>query len=228
MTAEQMFEEIRGLAAQARNAHVRALLLSFLDDPELRSGFLRAPAAKSIHHAFAGGLCEHTLSVLQLGWRVCDHYPQLDRDLVTAGCILHDIGKAREISPEPGFEYTDEGKLVGHLVLTCQLVREKAARIADFPRELEWRVTHLVVAHHGRHEYGSPREPATLEAMVVHALDELDTRMSSFGQLFAAAPPGARWTDRKNLYGRQLLVAAAPAGDDRRFTGPGLYREGES
>ncbi|HEY6911862.1 MAG TPA: HD domain-containing protein [Myxococcales bacterium] len=226
MTVEAMFDEIRSLAAQAKNHQVRALLFSFLDDPALKPSFLRAPAAKSIHHAFAGGLCEHTLSVLQLGWRVCDHYPQLDRDLVTAGCILHDIGKAREISPEPGFEYTDEGKLVGHLVLTCQLIREKAALIPDFPRELEFRLTHLVVAHHGRFEYGSPREPAMLEAMVVHALDELDTRVSSFGQLFAAAPPGSQWTDRKNLYGRQLLVPPPPADDDRRFTGPGVYRSG--
>src|SRR3954471_11427006 len=228
MDIDALFVQIKGLVAQVRDPHVRALLDAFLDDPQLAPAFKVAPAAKGIHHAWIGGLIEHTLSVMQLGWRICDHYPGLDRDLVTAGALLHDIGKAREISSQPGFEYTDEGKLVGHLVLTCQLIREKAARIADFPRELEWRVTHLVVAHHGRHEYGSPREPATLEAMVVHALDELDTRMSSFGQLFAAAPPGARWTDRKNLYGRQLLVPAAPAGDDRRFTGPGLYREGES
>jgi 3'-5' exoribonuclease len=225
MTAAAMLEQIRALCAQVRNAQVRALLFAFLDDEPLVSAFLRAPAAKSIHHAFVGGLCEHTLSVLQLGWRVCDHYPQLDRDLVTAGCLLHDIGKAREISPDPGFEYTDEGKLVGHLVLTCQLIREKASRIPDFPSELEWRITHLVAAHHGRHEYGSPKEPATLEAMVLHAVDELDTRVSSFGQLFAQAE--GRWTDRKNLYGRQLLVPPAPAADDRRFPGPGLYREGK-
>jgi 3'-5' exoribonuclease len=225
-SAEANFGEIRSLVEQVKNGWVRSLLLAFLDDEELGPAFLRAPAAKSIHHAFEGGLCEHTLSVLQLGWRICDHYPQLDRDLVTAGCVLHDIGKAREISPEPGFEYTDEGKLVGHLIVTCQLIREKASRIADFPRELEWRLTHLVAAHHGRYEYGSPKEPATLEAMVVHALDELDTRMSSFAQLFAAAPPDSRWTDRKNLYGRQLLIAEPARRDDRQFTGPGVYRAG--
>jgi 3'-5' exoribonuclease len=225
MTVEAMLEQIRALCAQVGNAQVRALVFGFLDDAALVAAFLRAPAAKSIHHAFPGGLCEHTLSVLQLGWRVCDHYPQLDRDLLTAGCLLHDIGKAREISPEPGFEYTDEGKLVGHLVLTCQLIREKASRIPDFPRELEWRITHLVAAHHGRHEYGSPKEPATLEAMVVHALDELDTRVSSFGQLFAQAE--GPWTDRRNIYGRQLLVPPLPAEDERRFAGPGLYREGK-
>ncbi len=225
-SAEANFGEIRSLVGQVKNGWVRSLLLAFLDDEELGPAFLRAPAAKSIHHAFEGGLCEHTLSVLQLGWRVCDHYPQLDRDLVTAGCVLHDIGKAREISPEPGFEYTDEGRLVGHLVVTCQMIREKASRIPDFPRELEWRLTHMVAAHHGRHEYGSPKEPATLEAMVVYALDELDTRMSSFAQLFAAAPPDNGWTDRKNLYGRQLLIAPPAAHDERRFTAPGLYRAG--
>jgi 3'-5' exoribonuclease len=218
------FAQIRALVSQVKDPHVRALLDAFLDDPELQAGFLRAPAATRIHHAWPGGLCEHTLSVLQLGWRICDHYPQLDRDLVTAGCLLHDIGKAREISSEPGFEYTEEGRLVGHLLLTCQLIREKAARIPGFPRELEWRITHLVAAHHGKREYGSPKEPVTLEATVVHALDELDTRMSSFAQLFAEAAPGSAWTDRKNLYGRALLVPSEPAADDRRFTGPGLYR----
>jgi len=187
LDTDAMFAQIRGLVAQVKRPHVRALLEAFLDDPQLAAAFRVAPAAKGIHHAWIGGLCEHTLSVLQLGWRICDHYPQLDRDLVTAGALLHDIGKAREISSEPGFEYTDEGKLVGHLVLTCQLIREKAARIEAFPKDLEWRITHLVVAHHGRHEYGSPKEPVTLEAMVVHALDELDTRVASFGQLMAQA-----------------------------------------
>src|SRR5438874_10518621 len=224
-SAEENFARIRELCMEIREPHLRALLLAFLDDAELAPAFLKAPAAARIHHAHEGGLCEHTRSVMELGWRVCDHYPQLDRDLVTAGCLLHDFGKAREISPEPGFEYTDEGKLVGHLILTCQLVREKAARIPGFPRELEWRVTHLIAAHHGRHEYGSPKEPATLEAMVVHAVDELDTRTSSFAQLFAAAE--GPWTDRKNLYGRQLLVPAAPVEDDRRLDGAGLYREVE-
>lgn len=225
MDSEALFAQIKALVAQVRNPHVRALLDAFLDDPQLAPGFKVAPAAKGIHHAWLGGLIEHTLSVMQLGWRICDHYPALDRDLVTAGALLHDIGKAREISSQPGFEYTDEGKLVGHLVLTCQLIREKAAQIPGFPQDLEWRLTHLVVAHHGRQEYGSPREPVTLEAMVVHALDELDTRVASFSQLMADAPPESRWTENKNIYRRALLKAEKPVPDDRRLTGPGLYRE---
>jgi 3'-5' exoribonuclease len=218
------FAQIRALVSQVKSPHLRSLLDSFLDDPALGPAFSRAPAATRIHHAYLGGLCEHTLSVLQLGWRICDHYPQLDRDLITAGCLLHDFGKVREISPEPGFDYTDEGRLVGHLLTTCQLIREKAARIPGFPRELEWRITHLVAAHHGRREYGSPKEPATLEAMVVHALDDLDSQMSAFALLFAGAGASS-WTDRKNQFGRALLVAPKVIPDERRFTGPGLYRE---
>ncbi|HEX4383205.1 MAG TPA: HD domain-containing protein [Myxococcales bacterium] len=218
------FAQIRALVSQVKSPHVRALLDAFLDDPELQPAFLKAPAAMRIHHAYLGGLCEHTLSVLQLGWRICDHYPQLDRDLITAGCLLHDFGKVRELSPEPGGGYTDEGRLVGHIVTTCQLVREKAAGIEGFPRELEWRITHLIAAHHGRREYGSPKEPVTLEAMVVHALDDLDSQMSAFALLFQAAEAGAAWTDRKNQYGRALAVAQPAGTDDRRFGGQGLYR----
>src|SRR5215831_3519951 len=98
----ETFDHIREIVSQVRDPHVRALLVAFLDDPELQPGFLKAPAATRIHHAFVGGLCEHTLSVMRLGVLACDHYPSLDRDLVIAGCLLHDFGKSREISPEPG------------------------------------------------------------------------------------------------------------------------------
>src|ERR1700694_5464002 len=205
MTAEAIFEQIRALCAPVRSPHVRALLFSFLADRELVPGFLKAPAAKSIHHAFLGGLCEHTLSVLQLGWRICDHYPQLDRDLVTAGCLPQHIGKTRDLTYERGFDYSDEGRLVGHLVMTCQWIHERVQRIPDFPRELEWHLVHLVAAHHGKLESGSPKVPHTLEAMVVHALDELDSRVSSFGLLFEKARGDAPWTEYQRLYDRSLF-----------------------
>ena len=229
---DQMFAEVRALVDAVRQPQLRELLLGLLDDPEIGPAFRKAPAAKGIHHPFAGGLCEHTLSVLQLGWRVCDHYPQLDRDLVTAGCLLHDLGKTRELAAaDGGFDYTDEGRLVGHLVVATQWIHERAARIAGFPRELEWHLVHLVAAHHGKLEYGSPKEPATLEAMVVHAVDELDSRVSSFGLLFEKAE-GA-WTDRRNIYGARLFKGPSwngtePGPDERRMTGPGLYRSPRS
>lgn len=227
--ADELFAQVRALVERVKDGHIRALLLGFLDDPEIGPAFRRAPAAKGVHHPFLGGLCEHTLSVLQLGWRVCDHYPQLDRDLVTAGCLLHDIGKVRELTYERGFDYSDEGRLVGHLVMTCQWIHERAQRIPGFPRELEWHLVHLVAAHHGKLEFGSPKVPHTLEAMVVHALDELDSRMSSFSLLFEKARTDSPWTEYQRLYDRSLFKGPSWNGqplahDERRLDGPSMYR----
>jgi 3'-5' exoribonuclease len=227
--ADLLFAQVRALVVQVRSPHIRELLLGFLDDPEIGPAFKRAPAAKGVHHPFLGGLCEHTLSVLQLGWRICDHYPQLDRDLVTAGCLLHDIGKTRELTYERGFDYSDEGRLVGHLVMTCQWIHERVQHIPDFPRELEWHLVHLVAAHHGKLEFGSPKVPHTLEAMVVHALDELDSRVSSFGLLFEKAQGESSWTDYQRLYDRSLFKGPSWDGqplphDARRLDGPSVYR----
>jgi 3'-5' exoribonuclease len=227
--ADALFAQVRALVVQVRSPHIRELLLGFLDDPDIGPAFKRAPAAKGVHHPFLGGLCEHTLSVLQLGWRICDHYPQLDRDLVTAGCLLHDIGKTRELTYERGFDYSDEGRLVGHLVMTCQWIHERVQRIPDFPRELEWHLVHLVAAHHGKLEFGSPKVPHTLEAMVVHALDELDSRVSSFGLLFEKAHGDSSWTEYQRLYDRSLFKGPSWDGqplphDARRLDGPSVYR----
>ena len=193
---DDLFAQVRRFCAEVRDGHVRELLLGLLDDPDLGPAFRLAPAAKSIHHAWTGGLCEHTLSVLQLAWRVCDHYPQLDRDLVTAGCLLHDFGKVRELTCDgDAFAYTDEGRLVGHIVLACQLIHERARTIAEFPRDLEMHLVHLVAAHHGALEHGSPKEPQTLEALVVHALDELDSRMAAFGAIFSRDAAAGNFTE---------------------------------
>jgi 3'-5' exoribonuclease len=227
--ADALFAQVRALVVQVKDPHIRALLLDFLDDPEIGPAFRRAPAAKGVHHPFLGGLCEHTLSVLQLGWRICDHYPQLDRDLITAGCLLHDIGKTRELTWQAGFDYSDEGRLVGHLVMTCQWIHERTLRIEGFPRELEWHLVHLVAAHHGQLEYGSPKVPHTLEAMVVHALDELDSRINSFGLLFARDRSEGGWTEYQRLYERALFKGPSWNGkplpaDERRLEGPSVYR----
>ena len=225
---QQMFAEVRRLVELTRSPFVKELLLGFLDDPQIGPALLVAPAAKSVHHAFVSGLLEHTLSVLQLGWRICDHYPQLDRDLVTAGCLLHDLGKTVELRASAGIEYTPQGRLVGHLLLTCQWIHERARRIPGFPEELEWHLVHLVAAHHGQLEHGSPKEPSTLEAVVVHALDELDSRLNSFGLLFARDRSDGPWTDFSRLYDRPLFKGPSWDGkplppDARRFRGPGLY-----
>jgi len=213
--APRAVAQIRELVERVGDPHVKALLLAFLDDPLVAQRLPSAPAAKGIHHAQRGGLAEHILSVMRLGHRVAEHYPVLDRDLVTAGALLHDIGKLQELAWDGGnTRYTDEGRLVGHLVLTAQAIREKAARIPGFPPLLEAHVTHLVLAHHGHLEYGSPKVPMTLEAYVVHAIDSLDSRIDSWLDLMAR-DPGETWTEQTKLYERHLWKGPAPTARGR-------------
>jgi 3'-5' exoribonuclease len=191
------------------------LLLAFLDDTVVAERLPVAPAAKGIHHAHRGGLAEHILSVLRLGNRVADHYPVLDRDLIAAGALLHDIGKVVELAWDGGnTRYTDEGRLVGHLVLTAQAIRQKAAVIEGFPPLLEAHITHLVLAHHGQLEYGSPKTPMTLEALVVHSIDTLDSRIASWLDLMAR-DPGTTWTEQTKLYDRHLWKGPLPTARGR-------------
>jgi len=207
--------QIRELVERETDPHVKALLLAFLDDPLVAQRLPLAPAAKGIHPAHRGGLAEHILSVMRLGQRVADHYPMLDRDLVTAGALLHDIGKCQELAWEGGnTRYTDEGRLVGHIVMTAQAIREKAARIPGFPPLLEAHITHGVLAHHGQLEYGSPKVPMTLEAYVVHAIDSLDSRIDSWLDLMAH-DPGETWTEQTKLYERHLWKGPAPTARGR-------------
>jgi 3'-5' exoribonuclease len=207
--------QIRELVERVTDPHVKTLLLSFLDDPVVAQRLPLAPAAKGIHHAHRGGLAEHILSVMRLGQRVADHYPMLDRDLVTAGALLHDIGKVQELAWEGGnTRYTDEGRLVGHIVMTAQAIRDKAAGIPGFPPLLEAHITHGVLAHHGQLEYGSPKVPMTLEAYVVHAIDSLDSRIDSWLDLMAH-DPGETWTEQTKLYERHLWKGPAPTARGR-------------
>ncbi|KFA94316.1 HD domain-containing protein [Archangium violaceum] len=202
--------QIRELITERVNdPNVKALLLAFLDDAQIAAGLPHAPAAKGIHHAYRGGLADHLLSVMRLTLRVADHYPMADRDLLLAGAFLHDVMKVAEISPDKGFEYTDEGKLVGHLVMTAQKIREKTLAIPNFPPLLEQHLTHLVLSHHGRLEYGSPKLPMTIEAHIVHALDSLDSRIASWVEAMQR-DPNDKWTENLKLYDRQLWKGPAP------------------
>lgn len=203
--------QIRELVGRVHDNHVRALLSAILDEDDIARGLSSAPAAKGVHHAYKGGLAEHILSVMKLAHRIADHYPMADRDLLIAGALLHDIYKVKEIVPDKGggFEYSDEGRLVGHLVMAAQKIHEKASAISGFPTALEHHLTHLVLAHHGQLEWGSPKEPMTLEALLVHLIDTVDSRVASWLEIMER-DPGERWTDSKNLYGRHLWKAAPP------------------
>lgn len=170
---------IRELAASIADPWISRLVGSFLGDDELAAAFAAAPAAKINHHAYVGGLAEHTLSVMRLCAAAADHYGDLDRDLLIAGAFFHDIGKTVEIAVEPGFPYTEEGTLLGHIPLGYAMVRERIAAIDGFPREIAVDLGHLVLSHQGELEWGSPVQPRTAEALVLHFVDNLDSKVAT-------------------------------------------------
>lgn len=224
-----LVQQLRGELSRVGDPHVRSLLLSFVDDPEIGPRLRRAPAAKEIHHAYPGGLAEHMLSCVRLAQRLADHYPMVDRDLLVAGAFLHDLGKVAELSYDKGGTgYTDEGRLVGHLVMTAQWIHERARTLPGFPKELELHLTHIVLAHHGRLEYGSPKLPMTLEAFLVHELDEIDSRVNSWLGHMARAP-GDRWAEPTKGYESLVWKAATPTEEGKR-RGPAwrAFRKGKA
>jgi len=181
---EQMFGQLVHILRQIQNPHMQKLVEAFLADAPLMERFKKAPAAIALHHAYLGGLLEHTLSVLELGCLILPKYPALDADLVLAGLFLHDIGKTTEIGFDISFKYTDEGRLVGHLVKGALLIQEKVQQLnlkhpsAPFPEVLADTLEHIIVSHHGTREFGCPVLPATPEAFVVHYLDNLDSKIA--------------------------------------------------
>ncbi|OQX07785.1 MAG: hypothetical protein BWK76_24400, partial [Desulfobulbaceae bacterium A2] len=215
--AEEMEAELQGLLRSFARPELRRLMRRIFADEEIGPLFRRAPAAKKMHHAYRGGLLEHTLSLARLADRVAGHYPRLDRDLLLAGALLHDLGKVRELVDENGvFDYSDSGRLVGHLVQGAGMVRDAAARISDFPPALLDQLLHLILSHHGRYEYGAPCLPMTPEALVLHYLDDIDAKMQYIDNLAARlSGPGPHWTDYQRPLERRLFLrgpeAAPPA-----------------
>lgn len=175
--AEEMFGELNATIAAIGNPHLRALLEAIAGDEEIAKKFKRAPAAKTIHHAWLGGLLEHVLSLCQLVKLVAPHYPHLDQDLVMTGAILHDIGKIEELTYDRTFGYSDPGQLLGHIVIGSRLIDEKARQVPGFPPRLKMLLDHLILSHHGELEYGSPKVPLLGEALLLHHLDNLDSKI---------------------------------------------------
>lgn len=172
-----MWEEMRGYVNAIGNPHIRLLLNVILDDPEIGRRFRIAPAAKQIHHAFLSGLLEHVLSLCRLARLVSPHYSFIDPDLMIAGCVLHDIGKIYELSYDRGFSYTAEGQLLGHMMIALRIVSEKLQGLPDFPTPLRNLIEHMIISHHGKLEFGSPKLPQFPEALLLHHLDDLDSKM---------------------------------------------------
>ena len=183
-TAEDIGELSRRLEAIYPGALEREPLKRLAEETLKRFGerLREHPAAKTIHHAYRGGLLEHVVSMAELGIKVCDQYPDVDRDLVLAGVLFHDLGKIFELGPMPVNDYTFEGQLVGHVVIGHRMLLECCAAVDSFPKELRLHLEHLVLSHQGRREYGSPTEPSTIEAFVLSFIDDLDSKLNQLRQ----------------------------------------------
>jgi 3'-5' exoribonuclease len=209
----EMVGAINSLAASVKEPFCRKLLHKFFHGGSFLADFQKAPAAKSMHHAYLGGLLEHTLAVSQLAEILAGFYRSLDRDLLVTGALLHDIGKTKELAYDTfPFDYTDKGRLVGHLVLGAEMIQEMVSTIKNFPEELATRLQHLVLSHHGRYEFGSPCLPMLSEAFVLNFLDDMDAKLNFLGRLEEQAPePGYQWTDFQRTLERFLYVKGRPA-----------------
>lgn len=199
---EEMYQTLLKYIHSVKNPYLLEMLENlFVKNQELAKNFWTSSAAKNVHHGFVGGLLEHTLSVT----RFCDFmakvYPILNRDLLISAAILHDIGKTRELSAFPQNDYTDDGQLLGHIMIGAEMVHDEARKIAGFPADLENKLKHCILAHHGELEYGSPKKPALAEAMALNLADNADAKMETLTELFASSTEnGSDWLGYNRLF----------------------------
>ncbi len=200
---KEMEEELFSLVASLSDSNLKKLLESFFNDPELFSLYRVAPAAKGMHHVCLGGLLEHSLAVARLADQIVPLYSGLNRDLLIAGALLHDVGKVREMTYMRSFDYTDEGKLIGHITIGVEMLQEKIVNIAGFPLELSMLLKHMILSHHGQYEYGSPKRPKTVEATILNYLDDLDSKINGIRtHIRKETANDSRWTSYHRLYDR--------------------------
>jgi 3'-5' exoribonuclease len=206
-SAEDMMAELQQLVKTIKNDFIRQLITDTLEDSEIRPLVMRAPAAKSIHHAWIGGLLEHILSITKIMDFMGTHYKFLNRDLLIFGAIFHDIGKVWELSFDNGISYTNRGRLIGHMHMACELVDKKSARILGFTEELRDILKHIILSHHGKMEYGSPKRPKFLEALVVAMIDDLDSKIATVHSLIEnERSSGDKWSRYSELFDRYFLL----------------------
>jgi 3'-5' exoribonuclease len=200
-----MFNELLAYCNQVKTPCLSALLKAFFLDEKVAERFRKAPAAKGFHHVYIGGLLEHTLSVVRLLDKAADHYAGVNRDLLIAGGILHDIGKIHELSFDRIIEYSDPGRLIGHIVMGLEMVDAKIASMPDFPEQTAMELRHIMLSHHGVLEYGSPKRPKTLEALIVHYIDDLDAKVNAFQETIRGAQGSeSDWTPYHRLFDRYI------------------------
>lgn len=222
---EEMFRDLMGYVAEFRNPWLKQLLEKIFADPETVRKFKRAPAAKTMHHPYLGGLLEHSLSLVRLCRFMGSHYEGIDVDLLVTGAILHDFGKIDELSYERAFGYTNEGQMIGHLVMETIFVAGKIGEIEGFPDDLRRHLLHLLLTHHGKLEYGSPKLPSTPEALLLAMLDDLDSKVEAMQRLMNDPLSAGDWTRispmfERPIYRRRTLESGLETGSAAKETGP--------
>ena len=202
--AEEMDAELRAIVGRFRNGELKRLVLAFLDDPEIGPAFRTAPAAKVLHHAWISGLLEHVLQLVKVLLALAPFYPEVDADLLVTGAILHDIGKVRELAWKTTFSYTLEGQMIGHISIAQGMLREKVQALAPFPERLRILVEHMILSHHGRYEFGSPKLPMTPEAMLLSAMDDVEAKFSALRREFTGAEAAGKKADETTEWVRSM------------------------
>jgi 3'-5' exoribonuclease len=203
---DELWRTLAGFVATFQNAHLKSLVEAFMADPEIAAAYRNAPAAKTLHHAYIGGLLDHVVSLFRSCDLVCKNYPGINRDLLLTGAFLHDIGKIHELTYNRSFTYTTRGQLLGHMIIELEMLQAKLALVPGFPDELKTLVEHLIISHHGQYEFGSPKLPMFPEAVMLHYLDDLDSKMEAMRAHFEReATLDNPWTSYNASLGRPLL-----------------------
>src|SRR5450432_3638926 len=203
---DELWQTLAGFIATFRNPHLKALVEAFTSDPEIAAAYRNAPAAKTLHHAYIGGLLDHVVSLFRSCDLMCTNYPQINRDLLLTGAFLHDIGKIQELTYNRSFSYTTRGQLLGHMIIELEMLQAKLALLPGFPEELKTMIEHLIISHHGQYDFGSPKLPMFPEALMLHYLDDLDSKMEAMRAMFEReAASDSQWTSYNASLGRPLL-----------------------
>jgi 3'-5' exoribonuclease len=203
---DQMFSRLLQISGTLQSEPLKGLLDAFWTDQGFVKHFKTAPAAKRMHHPYVGGLLEHTLSITLLADKVAAHYSGVDRDLLITGAILHDIGKTRELTTGLSIDYSDEGRLLSHIVIGVLMLREKINTLNHFPEDLAVLLEHMVISHHGTREFGSPEPPKTIEAVLLNYVDEIDARVKSIREFMDSEDPSESWTSYHRTLERHFFM----------------------
>jgi 3'-5' exoribonuclease len=201
---EDMFERLVKRANSITTDYLKALTNAFFNDREFVNKFKTAPAAKKMHHAYIGGLLEHTVSMASLADKIAGHYGGVNRDLLLTGAILHDIGKIDEFDYQSKIDYSDKGRLLNHIVIGIKMVDDKLSGIHNFPEDQMLLLKHMIVSHHGTREFGSPEPPKTIEAVLLNYIDEIDSKVNAIRDFIASEDPDETWTSYHRLLERHF------------------------